>query len=203
MEAGDRVTAPTVAPRDRRAIAVGLLVIGALLLLARGMPAWQRWAAESRSAAAAAVRRAEAAAQLVGGFEEALDSLEARTARLRALRRQPLIGSSPSDLSAQLGAYLGEVSRLSSVRLDAVDLQVDSSGGAATPTLSARLEATSDIVGTTAFLQRLETGQLLLGVRKLTVRPNPAELGRGTVERLNLELTVDAMGLIGAGKVAE
>ena len=186
----------TLHGRDRRALVLGASAICGLVLAFRAVPAWERWRRNARNDAAEIMTRAERTRALLGGFPRALDTLQARRAQVAAMGPALLTDETASGAASNLAAFLGELARQSSVRLDAVELHVDSSKTRELPLVTASLQATTDIAGLSSFLRLLEQGPTLLAVRALGVRPQNAEAGGDQPEMLSIQLTVQGLALI-------
>jgi len=182
--------------RDRRALVLGLGTIAALVITVRGIPAWWRWRAEVRATAADLLARAARNDGVVSGLPAALDSLEARTARLRALRPAPVVGESPADAGSNLAAYLAEAARGSLVRIDGATILVDSSRSYVLPRVAVDVQATADIAGLAALLRSLEQGPTLVAVRRLQVRADRPDTPSTETEMLTIRLTAEAPALV-------
>jgi hypothetical protein len=184
---------------DRRALTLGAGVIVTLVVGFRGFPAWRAWRADARAAAAERITQAAQTDAVLAGFESSLDTLERRTARMLAVAPALLTGDTPAEAVSNLAALVADAARAASVRLDAVDIRVDSSKVHVLPRVSIELQATADVVGLAALLRRLEGGPTLLAVRRLSVRPqNPASPPE-VPEMLSVRLTVEGLALIRQG----
>lgn len=188
--------ASRMSQRDRRALLLGLPCLLALVIAFRGIPAWKSWRDETRLLATEAESRLAAQDELLASFDEALDTLEARTARLKAAGPGLVSGETAAGAGSTLAALVAELARGSLVRLDAVNLRIDTTQGGFMPRLSADLQATSDITGLSLFLEGLERGPTILAVRRVQVRASAGEVPPGQVEQLTVQLTVEALGLV-------
>jgi hypothetical protein len=182
--------------RDRRALFIGLTAIAGLLLAFRGIPAWLRWRAETRAVAAAAIEQQQRRDAIVAGFAKSLDSLEARTDRLEKLGDAFVMGSTPAEAASTLAGIVAELARGSLVRLDAIEMKVDTSDRRRLPRISVEAQATADISGLSALLHRIERGPTLLAVRRLSVRAQAIEAAANQPETLALRFTVEGLALV-------
>ena len=189
-----------LAARDRRVLLAGLAAIGVLVLVARGLPAWMRWRGDVRDRAVEAVQRRLQTRELVEALPVALDTLEARTARLRQLGPAYLTGGSAADASAALTALVSEMAREALVRIDAMNVQVDTvaEAGIAIPRVRLDAQATGDVTGLADLMRRLEHGEgsALLAVRRLSVRPHDIAGPADQVETLAIRLTIEGLALV-------
>ena len=180
--------------RDRRVLAVGALVIGLLLLLGRGLPAWRRWDAETRASAAEMTAEAARARAAVRALPALRDSAAARGGRLVALAPAVLDGGSAASAGAELASLVSGAATRAGVQLGAVQLSPpDTAARTVFTRVRVRTDATGDLPRLLRFMQALEGGPALLSVREWAVaQPNaggPAELP----EALRLELTVEGL----------
>ena|SRR5436309_3522022 len=182
--------------RDRRVLLFGLSTIVSLLFLFRAVPAWLRWRADARATAAEAIAYERRRDAIVAGFGPSLDSLEARTDRLQKLGPAFVTGTTPAEAASTLAGMIGEVARASLVRLDALEMRVDSSDRSHLPRVRVDAQATTDIAGLSALLRRLEHGPTLLAVRRLSVRAAAIDGAANQPETLALRFTVEGLALI-------
>jgi Type II secretion system (T2SS), protein M subtype b len=192
----------TLTTHDRRVLLLGAGSILGLVAIFRGIPAWLAWQRDAHAAAAQRVSAADQDAVLLAAFPAALDSLEARTTRLLTIRPALLTAESPEEASSNLAAALADMARRAQVRLDGVDVRVDSSGVTALVRASAEVQATADIAGLAALLRSVEHGPVLLSVRRLKVQPQNVASPPDQVESLSLRLTIEGLVLLrrrGAG----
>jgi len=188
----------TVAHRDQRALALGAAGILGLLVAFRAAPAWRVWRGEARAAAFEGMSQAGRSEAVLGSFPQTLDSLEARTARVRAVGPALLTGDTPAEAGSTLAGLLGDLSRQTLVRLDAIDIHVDTSRARALRRVTVEVQATADIAGLGSFLYGLEKGPTLLAVRRLDVRPQNVDSPGDQVETLAIRLTVEGLALVRA-----
>jgi hypothetical protein len=188
------------ASRDRRALIAGIAVIGGLVICSRALPAWWRWRADVRSAAAEAIAQEGRVTTVVTGFSQSLDSLGARVGRLRRLGPVFLTGATPTEAASMLAAIIGESARASLVRIDAIEIHVDSVRGSAMPHVRVEVQAVGDIAGLATLLQHIEQGPTLLAVPRLAVHPQAVDAPANQVETLAIRFTVEGLALLGPVK---
>jgi hypothetical protein len=181
--------------RDRRAAIVGVVAIGSLVLGFRAVPAWWRWRADVRETAAEAIAQERRVTGVVAGFSQSLDSLGARVDRLKHMGPAFLTGATPTEAASMLATILGETARTSLVRIDAIEIHVDSASGSDMPRVRVEAQAVGDISGLAVLLQRLERGPTLLAVRRLSVQPQAVDGPAGQVESLAIHVTIEGLVL--------
>jgi type II secretion system (T2SS) protein M len=182
--------------RDRRALLVGLTAIAGLLLAFRGIPAWLRWRSDARATAAEAIAQERRRDAVVTGLARSLDSLEARTERLQQLGPAFVTGTTPAEAASTLAGLVAEMARASLVRLDAIEMKVDSADRRRLPRVKIEAQATADVAGLAALLRRFEQGPTLLAVRRLSVRAPAVDGAANQPETLALRFTVEGLALV-------
>ena len=138
---------------------------------------------------------------VVAGFSQSLDTLGARVTRFRSMGPAFLSGATSAEAASMLTAIVGEIARSSLVRIDAMELHVDSArGGFDMPRVRLDAQATADIAGLAALVRSLEKGPTLLAVRRLSVRPQSIESPANQVESLTIQFTVEGLALVSQQK---
>lgn len=186
-----------LAARDRRALIAGVATIAGLVVCARAVPAWWRWRADVRATAAEAIDQERRVASVLAGFSESLDSLGARARRLRHMGPVFLTGATPTEAASMLAAIIGESARASLVRIDALEIHVDSARGSSMPRVRVEVQAVGDVAGLAMLLQRIEKGPTLLAVPRLAVHPQAVDTPANQAETLALRFTVEGLALVG------
>jgi hypothetical protein len=182
--------------RDRRALLAALVVIPALILGFRGLPAWLRWRGEVRAAAAEVIAQEQRRDAIVADFARSLDSLEVRTERFEKLGAAFVTGSTAAEAASTLAGMVAEMARASLVRIDAIEMKVDSTNKPHLPRVRVEAQATADIAGLSALLRRFEQGPALLALRRLSVRAPAIDAASNQPETLGLRFTVEGLALI-------
>jgi hypothetical protein len=181
--------------RDRRTLVIGAVTIAGLVLLARGLPAWRRWDADTRASAAEMATEAVRAESVVQQLPAALDSLQARRARYVALGRGVLDGESTAAAGASLASLVSGAAARAGVQIGSVQVRPDSAGAGTFMRITVRAEGTGDLPAITRMLEMLEGGRTLLAVRDLSItQPNPGGPAEQP-EALRVELAVDGLAL--------
>ena len=186
----------TMADRDRRALLAGLVTIASLLLVFRGLPAWAEWSSAAQSSAMAA--RAEHARKqaVLAILPQAMDTLEARVGRVRALAPSLLVATEADEARQALVAVLGERARLARVELTDLDASVDTAESNVVPTLLAEGAGSGDILGLHQFLWRLEQTSPPLVVEVLEVVPSDPTSPSTSPEVLSFSFTVRGLAFL-------
>lgn len=159
----------SLTPRDRRTLALGATIIGALVISARVLPAWRRWQTSAQAAAHdAALAIARSRSQLLGR-REVHDSLVVRRARLVALRGEWLEGDTPAAAGAELAGEVSNAGERAGVTVGAMDIRVDSGAGSAFWPVRVQTSATGDIQGIVNLLAGIESDRIDLSIRTLSI----------------------------------
>lgn len=182
---------PSLSPRDRRAVMLGVTVIGTIIVAGRVVPAWHRWQAASIDAANAtrlwlAHSRAEISQQRF-----VHDSLVARKARLTALRSTWLEGDTPAAAAAALAGEISGAGGRAGVTIGALDIRIDS-GAARSMPVRVHATAVGDIQGVAKLLAAIEGDRVVLAIRALSIDAADPAAPSNQPEVLRTELTVEA-----------
>lgn len=177
-----------LSPRDRRALWIGVIVIGGTLLLTRGIPALSAWTRERRASADELRRELIELEQGIAEQRSRKALLSSRAAELAALDHGVLPGETPASAAASLARLVGIAADSSNVHVRSTQLRVDSVRAEEVYiTVAVRIDASSDVRGLTQLLARLERGPTLLVIRSLYVtQPEPL----AEMEALRIELEV-------------
>jgi len=128
-------------------------------------------------------------------------SRERGAGRFRSMGPAFLTGATPAEAAATLAALVGEIARSSLVRIDALELHVDSAtAGYDMPRVRLDAQATADVAGLAALVRNLEKGPTLLAVRRLSVRPQSVESPANQVEALAIQFNLEGLVLLSQQK---
>ncbi|MGH7719208.1 MAG: type II secretion system protein GspM [Gemmatimonadaceae bacterium] len=181
--------------RERRTVLLGGCAIVALAVLTRGIPAWRETERDARASALELREELRRARESVQQMAATRDSLRARRDRLGRAQAGVLSGDAPGTAAAVLASVISEAASGSRVRLGAVQIRPDTSGGRHYARVAVRADATGDVRGITSFLSTLEWGPALVAIRELSIsQPEPgADADRP--ETLRVELLVEGLAL--------
>jgi hypothetical protein len=168
---------PPISARERRTLALGVVVSAVALIVAYGaVPFVRHWRAREDVIAS----QGEQLARLRGltANEEALRAaVRERTAALETGSRRLLTGRTPALAAAALQAALQQYADESRVLVSRMDVAGAPLEGGTLPRLPATVSAVGDVYGVVELLDRVQRGPLALEIVELTVRPNPALRG--------------------------
>ena len=184
-----------LSPRDRRTLLGGVGVIVAIAAVGRGLPAWRRWAAETRQGSAELVAETERARATVRDERVVRDSLAARNARFLALAPRLLPGTTPATSAANLAAMVSGAAIVANVRVESLELQADSGGTDAFNRVAVRASLVGDVRGLMTVLATLERGPALLAVREMTITQTEQAASEDRAEVLRSEIVVEGLAL--------
>jgi len=185
-----------VSTRDKRTLGIGIAIVGALLIIGKGGPAWRRWDDTQRADAVQHVRQLTMLREGMTQLHAMRDSTAARARRVNALMGHLLIASSVPQAAAALASALTQDANWAGIRLSTVSVRPDSAARNGFARVGVRIDADGDVDGLTRFLRRAESNNLLLAVRDLTVnQPNPGGPD-STAETLRIDLLVEALARI-------
>lgn len=188
--------------RDRRALSVGTLVIGAALAGARGVPALRGWSETSVASAREVVTEAERAHRGAVRAGVLADTIHVRSERFIALAPALLDGESAATAGATLASIVSGAAAASDARLGSVQLRTDtatrdSSAGAsrAFTRIAVRASLTADVRGLSRFLLALERGLTLLAIDELSITQTEPAADGTRPEILHVEIVVAGLAL--------
>lgn len=169
-----------LAPRDRRAILLGLLAIVPALAYVFGVRPFRTALAEAQDRVAAEEELLARELGLLETREELLESI--RQAEVEAIRAEERLLQAPSSVLAEeeLTELMVGVAYRNRVLLEEVRSGELARGEEAPPGLSLvrlHLRGESDLQGILSFLSEVEKGRLLLRVRGLALEPEVARSG--------------------------
>ena len=182
----------SMSPRDRKTFIGGAVVVTAVLVLGRGLPAWKRWDRSAHAEAVAAVTQAsERRASLANAK---------RTVQLAGQIERQLLGVAPAFVhgdgpgaAAALASLVGDHAGVSGVRVGAISATADTGVHVDVRHISVRGDVTGDVRGITQFLAALESGAPLLSVRELTITQSDLAADANHPETLHADFVVDAI----------
>jgi hypothetical protein len=131
--------------RDQRALMAGAGIIFMLVLVVRAVPAWMSWREQTRAEAIESSQRLAETSALIDSLPQMLDSLEARTRRVRTLGTQLIGGAAAAEAAAGMTGLIGEIARTSQMRLDVVTVRVDSSRSRELPAMTVEVQGIGDV----------------------------------------------------------
>jgi hypothetical protein len=134
----------------------------------------------------------------VAGVATALDSAEARVTRVRNVGTAVFVVKKPAEAAAGLAITIREAAGASSIRILAVESRLDTASVNTLRQVSATVQAHGDVAGLATLLQRLESSNPMLAVRKLSIQPQSVETPHDQAETLDIRFTVEALALIAA-----
>jgi len=187
--------APRLSPRDRRTLVAGAAIVAALVLGAKGIPAWLAWTRATRDEAREMVAEAARARASVEGATPTRDSLAVRYKRYLALAPRLLDATTPAGGGAALSSVVAGAAAGASAKVASIQIRADSAGPAAFTRVAVRADVVCDVRGLVAMLAALERGQLLVTVPELAVTSPDPGAGDDRPEMLHVQLLVEALVL--------
>lgn len=182
---------------DRRALLVGALLCGSVLLVGRGLPWVQRTGAAFATRAERAALTIERAARV---REEA--TVDGWTGANTGPTRADLAfeGSTPTAAAAAASAHLGDLIRLLGGTLLSSSPEADTAFHAGVARVAVHLQLSIDGIAFRSLVAQLEGGPKLLRVRSLNV-VQPAPIAAASEpEALRVEVTVEGIGVVQEAK---
>lgn len=181
--------------RDRRVLAFGVVTIGTIVGVARGLPALRQWRAGTHDAALALLDARAAAAQAERLMPRVRDSLRARAARLAAVDTSLVKGATPYAAAANLAGELEDIADSAAVRISSVQLRADSASGKAAEftRVFVRLTGVSDVTGLASLMRAIDGGRLLIRVAELSVVQSEPNAPDAAPEALRIDVLVEGL----------
>lgn len=192
-------TSLTMSRRDRRTLLVGVVAIGSILTVFRGIPAWLRRARERREAVHEVVREATESELAVRNAPLYERGLRVGEQRYFALAPVLLDGEPMAAAGAALTSAVGDAATASNLQVGALQVHTDSGTVGEIARISLRGEATGDVTGITHFLSALEGGAPLMTVRELTLTQADPAAPDDRPEALRVEFVVEAVARTDSG----
>jgi hypothetical protein len=184
-----------MASRDRKTAIVGGIVVVSLLVIGRGVPAWNRWRIENEESARVVLAQAFEVALSVNRARE-IDAIHRRSG-VQKIEVKPAFvsGSEISTGAANLAAIVVDVANGNGVRMGSLQTSADSAtlqdGNVAH--VRVRGEATGDVSGVTKFLASLESGLPLIAVRELSIAQGDPISPPDRPESLRVGFVIEAL----------
>lgn len=180
--------------RDRRAAAVGVVVTAVTLLLGRGLPLWKRWVDEERDRAWQTQATAARMRALAASRSRLALMVAAASKDYLALAPHLLGADTPPTAGATLLAMVSNAAVGAGLQIGSIQSTGDSAG-VHFARVAVRGEASGDVEGLTTFLEALETGPVITGVRELSVdQPEPGAPNDQS-EALRIQFVVEGIAL--------
>lgn len=180
----------TMAPKDRRAIILGAVLVLPALFFIYGVRPYRTSLTEARDeleAAQLALSREKAAVAVTdtnpAGIRTADSALTMIAPRL-------FEGRDDAIASAQMAAYLGTVARRSRVLMQDANTRPSTTSPEGIRTLRVEVRAESDVQGVTTFLHNLEAGSKLVRVDRLEISRVPGLEDKNGYETLSIAATI-------------
>jgi hypothetical protein len=188
----------SLSAKDRRAAVLGVIVVGSLVAMSKGLPALADWEGMRVAEAADAITRATSASANVRMLAVLRDSLRSRRMQLAAIDSTMITGTSAAAAAANLASSLDEIAVVSKLKVGTMQLRADTAAAGSIARVGVRVTATSDVRGLAAFLRSVEGNDMPLVVRDLFVsQPEPAA-PESRAEALRIDVLVEAIARIAA-----
>lgn len=182
--------------KDRRALGAGVLVIGSMLLVGRGVPAWRQWERSQRLAAQESSERLRRAQSSIRAHPSIITMRGELAARLDSLSSTHLHAPSVTIACAALAAMMSDLGDESAIRVTSISVRPDTVTKAAFTRIAVRVSATGDVEGLADYLRSVESSGQMLAVRELSVAQTDPTAPDSRAELLRFELLVEALARI-------
>lgn len=183
----------SMSSRDRRALLSGLLVIAALGIFTRGLPAFQEWRREVAQTAVDLTAESEQARRSLALLSTTLDSLELRRDRLAGSATFLLAGESHSAAAATLAARVSAAAAMAQVRLGSIQVHPDTGASGTFANVSVTADGLGNAGGIGRMLAELEIGPPELAIREWSISQADPVRAMSQQETLRFEFTVGGL----------
>jgi hypothetical protein len=159
----------TMAPRERRTVIIGALVLLPGLLFVYGVRPYRSALSDARDQLATerlALAREKAA---IATARQNPELQHIADSAMHAMQPRLFEGKDDVMASAELAAYIGDLARGARVWLQDAGTRPATAAGDGVRTLRVEIRAESDLLGTLMFLQALERGEKLVRVDRLDI----------------------------------
>ena len=185
-----------ISSRDRRALTLGVVVVGGGWSVALGLPRLKSWEATQRAEAASAAHERNVADAGARSLRAMHDSLASRRSRLAQLDSSIVSAISAAEAGAQLSSFVADAAETSGVRVTSLQIRGDTVATAGFARVAVRFVAQADVAALAALLRELEDGAILAAVREIVVsQPEPAAPS-DRAEVLRIELVAETLARI-------
>lgn len=187
------MTAVTLSARDRKTLFVGVTIIGSLIFISRGIPAWFRWERRIQDAASATVREATASQRAVHEASQLARIMQQVERRYFALAPAFLTGDHPAAIGAALISMVNIAAHTAGVQLGALQVESDTTTEHVITVVRVRGDGAGDVAGITHFLAAVEGSVPLLSVQELTVTPVDPHVTSDKPETVRITFLVEGL----------
>ena len=187
---------PSISPRDRRTLGIGMGLIAVLVTLSRGVPAMRLRLADQAARDAALRERLVSLREAQRQIGPMRDSLRVRRIRLAELNAHLIGASTPTAAAAMLGAIVERIAADAEVKVGSLELRADSSSRATVVRLTLRLSAEGDVFGLATFLSAVERQAEPMTVRTITASASDPLSGDDRAEVVRFDLIIDGLAVL-------
>ena len=177
---------------DRKTLWVGVSIIGAIVLLGRGIPAWYRWQRDIRQEAVESAAEAMRSQYAVRNRPAIVRLLRTGEQRYDALGDVFVDGESATAAATALMSAVSDVAGESGMQMGALQPVIDSAE-LARQRVSVRGSAGADVRGIAHFLAAIESGMPFMAVREFTVTQPDVMAPGDRAESLRFDFVIEAL----------
>jgi len=178
---------------DRRALAVGAVVVAAIVLFGRGIPSLMARTGESSAASREVLGEYGRARGEVRALPAVRDSARARSVRLGDEFESLLRGRGSGGFVAALAAELNADADGAGLTLSGIDGRVDTlARGSFTP-VTARVDAVGDVREIASFVATIESSDVRMRILELSVSQSDPAASLQQPEALRATLVVQGL----------
>ena len=174
------------------------MLIGIMLLLGRGAPAWHEWEHAQTLAAQESSLRLLRAQSAMDSRRVIIAMRSKLTAQLDALTEACVHATSATVAGAALATLMGDWGTESGIRITSTSVRADTARKVVFTRIAVRISATGDVEGLAEFLRAIESSDQLLALRELSIVQSDPSAPDSRAESLRFEIVVEGLAQIEA-----
>jgi hypothetical protein len=184
-------------PRHGLVVRAAFLGVTAVVLAARGIPAYRVLLQEEQASTAELRQQLHQARASVATRSRTSEMLEAASRRFGPLSDSLLREGSLAAAGASLAAVFSDAVAAAGAQMSALQIQSDSVSSPGVQWVAVSGSLTADVSGLMSIISMLETGMTRVRIRQLSIVQPDASGDPGQPEALQVQLLVDALAWIG------
>jgi hypothetical protein len=187
--------ASAISQRDRRTLVGGLLAVAIIAAGGRAVPKWRQWDEGARTSAAELTSEVASLEAQLKRLPALRDSARSRGLRAAAARERLIEAATVGAAGADLATQVTDVADELGIKVSAVQIRPDTLFRAGHARVAVSLTATGDVANLADLLTTLESSDVLMAVRELTITPADVLLPDGRPETIRFQLLVEALAV--------
>lgn len=182
-----------ISTKDRRTLVGGVLAMGTIVAVGKGMPLWRDWDGDQRARARMSLSRVAELNRALLALPLMADSARGAELRYHVASGLLLIDDSPTIASARLAQLVSNIADDASVTITSLQVRPDTAFRDRFARVAVRLLGTGDIQTLVVLLEALDEQDTLLSVKELSVTPSEPAGPDTKPEALHFQILVEAL----------